>query len=231
MRWNKYTKSLAALIALFFLFACTQEPAVVENRGEVIYSFDSDKWHRIAQKESPRNFGTEEILAEGEVKEVEMKPLVKEVLEEQKIQKAEEKAPKESDLVLSQSAVFDWPVQGEVISKFGTDSKGVKHDGINIQAPEGTEVVAAKGGTIVYAGSELKGYGNLVIIKHEQGWLSAYGHLGKINVKKGLKVQTGQLLGTVGKTGSVDLAQLHFALRKAGKNPVDPLQYLPKIEG
>jgi murein DD-endopeptidase MepM/ murein hydrolase activator NlpD len=230
MRWSGLIKVLATLVMLFFLFACTQEPAVVENRGEVIYSFDSDKWHRLAQNESPSNFNDDANLAEGEVKEVEMKPLVKEVLEEQGMYKAEPKPIKDSRLPSISEDTFDWPVQGDVISKFGTDNKGVKHDGININVPEGTEVKAAKGGTVVYSGNELKGYGNLVIIKHDKGWLSAYGHLAKIDVKKGVKVTTGQVIGLVGKSGNVEFSQLHFALRKAGKNPVDPLLHLPKVE-
>ena len=225
----KTMKFILILALLPLLFACTQEPAVIENRGEVVYTFDSDKWHRLAEKESPKNFGADETLAENEVKEVEMKPLVREVLEEQKIQKAESKAEHEQSLVAVEPSLFVWPVKGDIISKFGTDSKGIKHDGINIQVAAGTEVIAARGGVVVYAGNELKGFGNLVIIKHDQGWLSAYGHLSKIEVKKGVKVTAGQMVGSVGQTGNVEFAQLHFALRKAGKNPVDPLLYLPKI--
>lgn len=230
MNLNRLSKILVALSMFLFLFACTQEPAVIENRGEVFYSFDSDKWHRLAQNESPRNFQANETLAEGEVKEVEMKPLVREVLEEQGMYKAQPRQVKDQNLNAAPNEFFDWPVKGEVITKFGTYNNGLKHDGINIKVSEGTQVKSAKQGIVVYAGNELKGYGNLIILKHDQGWLSAYGHLGKIEVKKGVKVSTGRVLGTVGKSGNVEFAQLHFALRKAGKSPVDPLLYLPKVE-
>jgi murein DD-endopeptidase MepM/ murein hydrolase activator NlpD len=116
---------------------------------------------------------------------------------------------------------FSWPVRGQVISAFGTKPDGLQNDGINIAATAGTPVKATAAGVIAYAGNELKGFGNLVLIKHAGGWVSAYAHLDTINLKKGEAVKAGQVIGTVGQTGSVDSPQLHFELRQ-GKQAIDP---------
>ncbi len=118
------------------------------------------------------------------------------------------------------SGKFIWPVKGKVIKKFGADS-----DGINIAADAGTEVKASNAGRVVYTGNSLKSYGNMVIIKHDDGLLSAYAHMNNINVKKDDKVTKGQVIGTVGSTGKVTKPQLYFAIRK-GKDPKDPTSYL-----
>lgn len=121
---------------------------------------------------------------------------------------------------------FMWPVNGTVISGFGNLGKGRKNDGINIKAPLGTAVKAADGGTVAYAGNELKGFGNLILIKHSDGWITAYAHNDKLLVKKGQKVVRGEKIATVGSTGSVTVPQLHFEVR-AGKKAVNPRTYLP----
>jgi len=120
-------------------------------------------------------------------------------------------------------ASFIWPVEGTVINKF---SGGGKNDGINIKVPEGTPVKAAAAGEVMYAGSELKGFGNLLLIKHKDGWMTAYAHNADLLVKKGDKVKQGQTVAKAGSTGDVKESQLHFEIRK-GKQPVDPL---PKLE-
>jgi murein DD-endopeptidase MepM/ murein hydrolase activator NlpD len=120
---------------------------------------------------------------------------------------------------------FRWPVRGRVISGFG--AKG-GNEGINIAVPEGTPVKAAEGGTVAYAGNELKGYGNLVLIRHDDGWVSAYAHNGEISVKRGDKVKRGQTIAKSGQTGNVSAPQLHFELRK-GSTPVDPLPHLAGV--
>lgn len=117
---------------------------------------------------------------------------------------------------------FRWPARGRVIAGFG--AKG-GNEGINIALPEGTPVKAAEGGTIAYAGSELKGYGNLVLVRHDNGWVSAYANNGEILVKRGDKVKRGQTISKSGQTGNVSSPQLHFELRK-GATPVDPLPHL-----
>ncbi len=118
-------------------------------------------------------------------------------------------------------ADFRWPARGRVISGFGTGG----NEGINISVPEGTPVRAAEGGTVAYAGSELKGYGNLVLIRHDNGYVSAYAHNGALDVKRGEKVKRGQVIAKSGQSGNVNAPQLHFELRK-GSTPIDPMPYL-----
>ena len=124
------------------------------------------------------------------------------------------------------NAKFVWPVSGKVISSFGTVGKGLKNDGINISAPLGTSVKAGDKGTVAYAGNGLKGFGNLILIKHPDGYITAYAHTDKILVKKGQTVMRGEKIATVGKTGGVSSPQLHFEVR-AGKKAVNPRNYLP----
>ena len=113
-----------------------------------------------------------------------------------------------------------------MISGFGTLGKGRKNDGINIKAPLGSDVKAADKGVVAYAGNELKGFGNLILIKHPDGWITAYAHNQKLLVKKGQTVVKGEKIATVGQTGGVDGPQLHFEVR-AGKKAVNPRKYLP----
>ena len=120
---------------------------------------------------------------------------------------------------------FDWPVKGTIVSKFGAVGKGVNNDGINIRAAKGTTVKAADEGVVAYSGNGLKGYGNLVLIKHDDGWITAYAHNDKLFVKKGQKVRKGEKIATVGNTGGVNSSQLHFETR-AGKTALNPLNYL-----
>jgi murein DD-endopeptidase MepM/ murein hydrolase activator NlpD len=120
---------------------------------------------------------------------------------------------------------FRWPVRGRVISGFGVKASGDRNDGINIEVPEGTPIKAAEGGTVIYAGSELKGYGNLVLVKHPNGFVSAYAHASEVLVKRDDVVMRGQTIGKVGTTGNVERPQLHFEIRE-GNKPIDPLPFL-----
>ncbi|WP_250152177.1 peptidoglycan DD-metalloendopeptidase family protein [Ancylobacter radicis] len=120
---------------------------------------------------------------------------------------------------------FRWPVRGRVISSFGPKPGGQQNEGINVSVPEGTAVKAAEDGVVAYAGSELKGYGNLVLIKHADGYVTAYAHNSEIDVKKGEAVRRGQVIAKAGQTGNVTSPQVHFEIRK-GSQPVDPSQYL-----
>ncbi|MBE6456248.1 MAG: LysM peptidoglycan-binding domain-containing protein [Alphaproteobacteria bacterium] len=120
---------------------------------------------------------------------------------------------------------FMWPVKGKIISSFGSSQKSMQNDGINIAAKKGTPVVAADAGTIGYAGNQLKGYGNLILIRHSNGWMTAYAHNDKIYVKKDQKVKKGQKIATIGKTGNVTTPQLHFEIRYKTK-VVNPKTYL-----
>jgi murein DD-endopeptidase MepM/ murein hydrolase activator NlpD len=120
---------------------------------------------------------------------------------------------------------FLWPVKGQVISNFGPKKGGLNNDGINIAAPAGTSVIAADNGVVAYAGNELRGFGNLLLIRHADGWVTAYAHNEKLLVKRGEKVKRGQAIAQIGSTGNVSAPQLHFEIRK-GTDPVDPLRYL-----
>ncbi|WP_138379728.1 M23 family metallopeptidase [Luteithermobacter gelatinilyticus] len=120
---------------------------------------------------------------------------------------------------------FLWPVKGQIISRFGPKANGYHNDGINILAPPGAAVRAAESGVVVYADNKLKGYGNLVLIQHEGGWISAYAHNKTLLVRKGQKVVRGQTIAKVGQSGRVTRPQLHFELRK-GSRAVNPERYL-----
>ena len=120
---------------------------------------------------------------------------------------------------------FRWPVRGRVIAGFGPKPNGLQNDGINLAVPEGTPVKAADDGVVAYAGNELKGYGNLVLVRHSNGFVTAYAHASEIMVKRGDSVKRGQVIAKSGQTGSVTSPQLHFEIRK-GATPVDPSQYL-----
>lgn len=120
---------------------------------------------------------------------------------------------------------FVWPVKGKVISGFGRRGSGMHNDGINIAADPNTPVKAADGGTVIYAGNELAGYGNLLLVRHANGYVTAYAHAKKLLVDRGDRVRQGQTVALVGATGDVDRPQLHFEIRK-GDRAVDPNRYL-----
>lgn len=132
----------------------------------------------------------------------------------------------ETGSVSNSDVAFRWPVRGRIISGFGSKPNGSSNEGINFAVPEGTEVKAAEGGVVAYAGNELKGYGNLVLVRHAGGWVTAYAHASEIMVKRGDVVRRGQVIAKSGKSGNVDSPQLHFEVRR-GATPVDPMQHLP----
>jgi murein DD-endopeptidase MepM/ murein hydrolase activator NlpD len=125
------------------------------------------------------------------------------------------------------AARFMWPLRGEILSTYGAKPGGLRNDGINIAASQGTAVAAAESGIVAYAGNELKSFGNLVLIRHDGGWVTVYAHLADIGVQQGQRVTRGQPIGTVGQTGNVRSPQLHFAVRK-GDQVVDPMGQLEK---
>lgn len=120
---------------------------------------------------------------------------------------------------------FMRPVDGTVISRYGPKDGGLHNDGINIRAARGTPVRAADNGVVAYVGSEMQGYGTLILIRHADRWMTAYAHMDKPLVKKGDTVKAGQSIGTVGSTGGVDSPQLHFEVRK-GTQAMNPEIYL-----
>lgn len=123
---------------------------------------------------------------------------------------------------------FRWPVRGKVISKFGSKPDGSHNDGVNFAVPPGTAVHAAEEGTVAYAGNELKGFGNLVLIRHSGNWVTVYAHNDQLLVKRGDTVRRGQLVAKSGRSGSVQQPQLHFEVRQ-GSKPVDPFEHLPAL--
>jgi murein DD-endopeptidase MepM/ murein hydrolase activator NlpD len=123
---------------------------------------------------------------------------------------------------------FHWPVRGRILSAYGRKPNGQQNDGINVSVPEGTPIRAAEDGVVAYAGNELKGFGNLVLIRHADNWVTAYAHLGAIDVKKDQKIKRGEIIAKAGQTGGVTSPQLHFEIRK-GSNPVDPEKHLSGI--
>jgi murein DD-endopeptidase MepM/ murein hydrolase activator NlpD len=130
--------------------------------------------------------------------------------------------PDQTASLPSSASDFRWPARGRVIAGFGANGG---NEGINIAVPEGTPVKATEAGVVTYAGSEVKGYGNLVLIRHENGYVSAYAHNGDLTVKRGDQVKRGQVIAHSGQSGNVTSPQLHFELRK-GQQPVDPLAHL-----
>ncbi|TYC66214.1 peptidoglycan DD-metalloendopeptidase family protein [Stappia sp. BW2] len=124
-------------------------------------------------------------------------------------------------------AKFRWPVRGRIISDFGAKPGGGKNEGVNLAVPEGTPVHAADDGSVIYSGNELKGYGNLILVRHNDGWVSAYAHNSELKVKRGDTIRRGDVVALAGASGSVNQPQLHFELRQ-GNKPVDPLKYLPR---
>ena len=138
---------------------------------------------------------------------------------------------REAALPASKAAVppgkFRWPARGKIIAGFGNQAGVGPNDGINISVPRGTEVHAAENGTVTYAGNEVQGYGNLVLIRHPEGWITAYAHNDTLMVKSGDNVRRGQVIAKAGNTGSVSQPQLHFEIRQ-GATPVDPMQHLER---
>jgi len=135
-------------------------------------------------------------------------------------------APKKTPKISARSSSkFSWPVRGNILSHYGAKSIGLFNDGINITAPRGTTVAASENGVVAYAGNEVKGMGNLIIVQHEGGWMTVYAHLDSMTVRRGARVSVGQKIGTVGTTGKVDKPQLHFEVRK-GTKAYNPESYL-----
>lgn len=125
----------------------------------------------------------------------------------------------------SKNNSFAWPVKGSVISKFGPKKGGLHNDGINIAASEGQPFKATEDGVVAYVGNELRGYGNLIIVKHSSNWISAYAHCKDVVVERGEKIKKGSVLGHVGQSGNVKRSQLYFSLRK-GRTSVNPEKYI-----
>jgi murein DD-endopeptidase MepM/ murein hydrolase activator NlpD len=134
-------------------------------------------------------------------------------------------APAKAAETTSALPTFRWPVRGKVVTTYGAKTNGKSNDGINLAVPEGTPIKAAEDGVVAYSGNELKGYGNLVLVRHSNGYVTAYAHASELMVKRGDTIKRGQVIAKSGQSGEVASPQLHFEIRK-GSSPVDPLQFL-----
>ena len=136
------------------------------------------------------------------------------------------------DTAASGTTRFGWPLRGRVLSEFGSYPGGEKNNGINIAAAQREPIRAAADGSVSYAGNELRGYGNLVLIKHDGGYITAYAHADEFIVGKGQWVARGQVIGYAGSTGDVRTPQLHFEVRRGshGETPIDPRQVLGAMQ-
>lgn len=209
-------KLIQILLFSMFLSSCSQNMAEIEYKSSEARKSEN-------YKHSP------EMNVNSTINETNLEPLEKEHVQEE-----HHAINHDAKVKFGEEEEFSWPINGMVVDKFGEMVDGKRNDGINIIAAKGTPVHPTKEGKVVYVGNNVSGYGNLVIVRHTGGWLSAYGDLEKITVQKGQLVSQETNLGTVGeaidKNGD-KIAQLHFALRKTGKKPEDPLKYLPrKIE-
>tara|TARA_A100001015_G_scaffold321102_1_gene450135 strand:- start:3326 stop:4168 length:843 start_codon:yes stop_codon:yes gene_type:complete len=137
----------------------------------------------------------------------------------------EKKKPRKKEIFSNSRPSFIWPTKGEIILEFGKIKSGFHNDGINIKSEENSPVMASEGGEIIYTGNEIPGYGNLILIKHQNNWVTAYSHLKHIIYKKGYVVSKGEKIGLIGKTGNVNQPQLHFEIRK-GKKALNPSNFL-----
>ena len=135
-------------------------------------------------------------------------------------------AAKPLPVVAGPAPKFDWPLDGRIVSGFGAKPGGRYNDGVNFAAASGDAVRAAADGVVAYAGDAVAGFGNLVLIKHADGWVSAYGHNSALLVARGVHVARGDVIARAGATGAVTEPQLHFELRH-GRTAVDPVKLLP----
>jgi murein DD-endopeptidase MepM/ murein hydrolase activator NlpD len=142
-----------------------------------------------------------------------------------KVEDTPAEAPVKATEATGALPTFRWPVRGKVITSYGAKTNGKANDGINLAVPEGTPVKAAEDGVVAYSGNELKGYGNLVLVRHSNGYVTAYAHASELLVKRGDTIKRGQIIAKSGQSGEVGSPQLHFEIRK-GSTPVDPLQFL-----
>jgi murein DD-endopeptidase MepM/ murein hydrolase activator NlpD len=120
-----------------------------------------------------------------------------------------------------------WPIKGKILVPYGATAGGQKNDGIDIEAPTGAPVKAAEGGTVVYAGSEVAHLGNLLLVQHPGGYITAYGNNEALLVKKGDTVKTGQTIAKAGSSGGASSPRVHFEVRRGGSRTIDPTTVLP----
>ena len=218
------------------LYSLSRKYSVPVNDLAVMNKLNPPFALRVGQKIRVPNLEqamvAKDVVVENKVKQESVQKEQTQSKTEVKTAKAEKKISSDPSKKLPKinarsSSKFSWPVRGKILSAYGAKNNGLFNDGVNIAAAKGTSVVAAENGVVAYAGNEIKGMGNLIIVQHESGWMTVYAHLDSMNVKRGTKVNVGQKIGTVGETGKVDSPQLHFEIRK-GTKAYDPISYMKK---
>nr|WP_277968322.1 M23 family metallopeptidase [Sphingomonas echinoides] len=126
------------------------------------------------------------------------------------------------------SSGFDWPVHGRIVTRFGPGASGERYNGVKIAVPRGTPVLAAADGVVAYAGGGIPQLGDVIIIRHGEGWATVYGHASKLLVQRGQSVRRGQTIALSGDSGGAPRPEVHFEMRK-GRTPIDPQRQLPAI--
>ena len=204
--------------------------AYIVKKGDTIYSigkrYNTD-YHILAKRNGIKKpyiiYVGQRVYTKGYAPDIRSKSVSKKT----KTKKVSSYKPRISPPSASHSRVkLAWPAKGRLSSKFGP-RKNRMHDGIDIAAKEGTTVLAAATGKVVYADSRLSGYGNLIILRHSTDMFTAYAHNQKNLVKRGQTVKAGQQIARMGSTGRASGSHLHFEVRR-GETAVDPLAYLPK---
>lgn len=209
--------------------SATKEEVIVVEKGETLYRISKERNVNLQDLIDANQLEEPYLISPGQV--LKTKKSLKKSGENIKSTKNEtkqvEKEEEKREVVLSKDNNFIWPIKGKIISDFGPKKGGLYNDGINIKAARNSPVKSCEDGIVAYSGNELKGYGNLVIIKHSKGFISAYGHLEKSLVKRGDAVKKGDSIALVGMSGNVESAQLYFGLRK-GRNAINPRLHLKK---
>ncbi len=229
---------IAALVLLAVLLSCLSACGVYHrvNKGETLLAIadtygvsPKDLQEANYLRDPDKLFIGQYLYVPGAKRYLKVKPRIKEK-SKKRYNKTRKRKGKSKDKVASTRNVVKskvrllWPVDGVVVSGFGT-RKGKMHQGIDIAAPEGTIIRAARAGEVIYSDNKQRGYGNLVIIEHSQDLITVYAH-NKVNlIKEGERVKKGQIIGRVGKSGRASGFHCHFEVRK-DRQPVNPLGYL-----
>ncbi|MEQ9520202.1 MAG: peptidoglycan DD-metalloendopeptidase family protein [Parvibaculum sp.] len=197
----------------------------VVRRGDTVYSISTQ--HRVKQDDlrAANNIGADNSLYVGQRLRI---PGGEGAGQNQVVDANGAPRPMEKpalDTPPPATGEFIWPAEGRIISRFGPKADGLHNDGINIAVPEGTPVKVAQSGVVAYAGNELRGYGNLLLVRHENGWMTAYAHNGELLVQRGATVTKGQTIALAGRTGSVQTSQIHFEIRR-GSQAMDPMKVM-----
>ena len=192
------------------------------RKGETLYSISRKYGVDRYQLFKLNNLKSERLIFEGQRLLI---PIINKKYVKKNNKKIIKKKSKEKIITEKSNNSFIWPVEGKIILNFGMIKPGLHNDGINISANIGKPVYASEKGEIIYTGNEIPGYGNLILIKHKNNWITAYAHLKEISLTRGLNVKRGQQIGTVGSSGNVSSSQLHFEIRK-GRKALNPVSFL-----